>query len=97
MDRSIILLKGYLECQERAIAEKDKLIAELREALNWCMDNLGAGVEWGGPFDKKHQQGVYHCTHCDARWKPRGDGTEHHKPGCGLKRARKVLEGECLA
>ncbi|MDZ4342107.1 MAG: hypothetical protein U1E51_06670 [Candidatus Binatia bacterium] len=60
------------------------VVGRLVEALDWVADNLGAGIEWGGPFDKDHLQGVYHCTHCDARWKPEGDLTEHHNSGCGL-------------
>lgn len=62
----------------------------IREALIWCLENLGDGIEWGGPFDDEHKQGVYHCLHCDERWKPNGEGREQHKPSCGLKRAREA-------
>jgi hypothetical protein len=68
--------------------------AELMHALKWCLDNLGAGIEWGGPFDKQHLQGVYHCTHCEARWKPQADGRQYHKANCGLEKVMLLVRGD---
>lgn len=72
-------------------AESAAALAQKDAALTWCLENLGAGIEWGGPFDADHPQGEYHCTHCDARWKPNGPGEETHKENCGLLKARAAL------
>jgi len=72
-------------CHLHASAEK------LRDALDWCMDELPAGIDWGGPFDEEHKQGEYHCTHCDARWKPTGAGLDAHKADCPLLKCRAAL------
>jgi hypothetical protein len=68
-------------------------VEKLRSGIKWALENLGAGIEWGGPFDDEHQQGVYHCTHCDARWKPTGDDEQPHREDCGLAKLRR-LSGE---
>lgn len=77
--------------EECRYPEALRRIAEARKALGWCLENLGSGVEWGGPFDDGHLQGVHHCIHCDARWKPEGDGSEHHQDGCELVKVRAAL------
>jgi len=75
-------------CQEREAAAKQAV-----QALQWCMDEMPAGIDWGGPFDDEHPQGMYHCSHCGKRFEP-GNQDEQltkHGAGCGLVLAQLAL------
>ena len=83
-------LPALLDELEKLRVERE----ELRKGVNWALENLGAGIEWGGPFDDEHQQGVYHCTHCDAQRKPNSDGKEERVGGCRLAELERLAAGE---
>ena len=89
-DDTVDRLEGY-DKMRAALAAAHRRIERLEGALRWAADNLGVRIEWGGPFDDEHPQGVYHCTYCDERWKPTGVGIELHKADCGLVAMRQAI------
>lgn len=78
-------------CPGRENKRKLDLFDDLLSSLQWVINNLPAGIEWGGPYDENHPQGEYRCLHCDARWLPNGPEIESHKPECGLPKIREVF------